>query len=96
MTGRPCETTHGNILEARVGIELNGSRSREGPRYAHQFRHRFLQRHLASGMSMRQVAALIGDTERIAEMHYGKWNTREQDKLNAETDASNSQDLNTP
>ena len=31
---------------------------------------------------MREVAAAIGDTVRITELHYGKWNTREQERLN--------------
>ncbi len=31
---------------------------------------------------MRDVAAAIGDTVQITERHYGKWNVREQERLN--------------
>jgi integrase len=48
----------------------------------HMFRHTFVHSLLNAGMSMREVAAAIGDTVRITELHYGKWNTREQERLN--------------
>ncbi len=59
----------------------------------HMFRHTFVQRALDSGlMSMRQVAAAIGDSELICQRHYGKWNKRGQEQLNAQLQAVHSQD----
>jgi integrase len=48
----------------------------------HMFRHTYVHFLLNKGLSMREVAVAIGDTVRITEMHYGKWNTREQERLN--------------
>ena len=48
----------------------------------HMFRHTFVHALLNDGLSMRDVAAAIGDTVRITEQHYGKWNVREQERLN--------------
>ncbi|HWO38269.1 MAG TPA: hypothetical protein VNO32_56570, partial [Candidatus Acidoferrum sp.] len=48
----------------------------------HMFRHTFVHVLLNEGLSMRDVAAAIGDTVRITERHYGKWNVREQERLN--------------
>ena len=41
---------------------------------------------------MREVAAAIGDTVRITELHYGKWNTREQERLNQRIVAAHAAD----
>lgn len=46
------------------------------------FRHTYVHSLLNAGLSMREIAAAIGDTVRITEMGYGKWNTREQERLN--------------
>lgn len=58
----------------------------------HMFRHTFVHALLNAGVSMREVAAAIGDTVRITEMHYGKWNKREQERLNARIVAVNADD----
>jgi site-specific recombinase XerD len=50
--------------------------------HPHMFRHTYVHSLLNAGLSMREVAAAIGDTVRITELHYGKWNTREQERLN--------------
>lgn len=48
----------------------------------HMFRHTFVHALLNEGLSMREVAASIGDTVQITERYYGKWNVREQVRLN--------------
>jgi integrase len=58
----------------------------------HMFRHTFVHALLNAGLSMREVAASIGDTVRITELHYGKWNTREQERLNTRIVAVNEGD----
>jgi site-specific recombinase XerD len=58
----------------------------------HMFRHTFVHVLLNEGLSMRDVAAAIGDTVRITERHYGKWNVREQERLNQRIVAANEQD----
>lgn len=58
----------------------------------HMFRHTFVHALLNDGLSMREVAALIGDTVRITEMHYGKWNVREQERLNQRVVAAHGRD----
>lgn len=58
----------------------------------HWFRHTFVHALLNAGMSMREVAAAIGDTVRITERHYGKWNVREQERLNQRIVAVNDTD----
>ena len=56
------------------------------------FRHTFVHTLLNEGLSMRDVAAAIGDTVRITERHYGKWNVREQERLNQRIVAANEKD----
>jgi site-specific recombinase XerD len=58
----------------------------------HMFRHTFVHTLLNEGLSMRDVAAAIGDTVRITERHYGKWNVREQERLNQRIVAANEKD----
>jgi integrase len=58
----------------------------------HMFRHTFVHVLLNEGLSMRDVAAAIGDTVRITERHYGKWNVREQERLNQRIVAANEKD----
>lgn len=58
----------------------------------HMFRHTFVHALLNEGLSMRDVAAAIGDTVRITERHYGKWNVREQERLNQRIVAVNEKD----
>ena len=58
----------------------------------HMFRHTFVHALLNEGLSMRDVAAAIGDTVRITERHYGKWNVREQERLNQRIVAANEKD----
>jgi site-specific recombinase XerD len=58
----------------------------------HMFRHTFVHNLLNQGLSMREVAAAIGDTVQITERHYGKWNVREQERLNRRIVAVNEQD----
>jgi integrase len=58
----------------------------------HMFRHTFVHSLLNAGMSMREVAAAIGDTVHITERHYGKWNQREQERLNQRIVAVNESD----
>jgi site-specific recombinase XerD len=58
----------------------------------HMFRHTFVHVLLNEGLSMRDVAAAIGDTVRITERHYGKWNVREQERLNQRIVAANDKD----
>ncbi|HXA78739.1 MAG TPA: tyrosine-type recombinase/integrase [Candidatus Acidoferrales bacterium] len=58
----------------------------------HMFRHTFVHSLLNAGMSMREVAAAIGDTVHITERHYGKWNKREQERLNQRIVAVNESD----
>ena len=41
---------------------------------------------------MRDVAAAIGDTVQITERHYGKWNVREQERLNQRLVATHAKD----
>jgi site-specific recombinase XerD len=48
----------------------------------HMFRHTFVHALLNEGLTMREVAASIGDTVQITEKYYGKWNVREQVRLN--------------
>ena len=58
----------------------------------HMFRHTFVHVLLNEGLSMRDVAAAIGDTVRITERHYGKWNVREQERLNQRIVATHEKD----
>jgi len=58
----------------------------------HMFRHTFVHVLLNEGLSMRDVAAAIGDTVRITERHYGKWNVREQERLNQRIVAAHEKD----
>jgi integrase len=58
----------------------------------HMFRHTFVHALLNAGLSMREVAAAIGDTVQITERHYGKWNVREQERLNQRIVAVNEKD----
>jgi integrase len=58
----------------------------------HMFRHTFVHSLLNAGLSMREVAAAIGDTVQITERHYGKWNVREQERLNQRIVAVNERD----
>lgn len=58
----------------------------------HMFRHTFVHALLNEGLSMRDVAAAIGDTVRITELHYSKWNVREQERLNQRLVAAHAND----
>jgi site-specific recombinase XerD len=58
----------------------------------HMFRHTFVHALLNEGLSMRDVAAAIGDTVQITERHYGKWNVREQERLNQRIVATHEKD----
>lgn len=58
----------------------------------HMFRHTFVHALLNDGLSMRDVAAAIGDTVQITERHYGKWNVREQERLNQRLVATHEKD----
>jgi site-specific recombinase XerD len=58
----------------------------------HMFRHTFVHALLNEGLSMRDVAASIGDTVQITERHYGKWNVREQERLNQRLVAAHEKD----
>jgi integrase len=58
----------------------------------HMFRHTLVHVLLNEGLSMRDVAAAIGDTVRITERHYGKWNVREQERLNQRIVAAHAKD----
>jgi site-specific recombinase XerD len=47
----------------------------------HRFRHTFARILLEKGVSVADVAELIGDTERMVTLHYSKWIQTRQDRL---------------
>jgi site-specific recombinase XerD len=47
----------------------------------HRFRHTFARILLEKGVSVADVAELIGDTERMVTLHYAKWIQTRQDRL---------------
>jgi site-specific recombinase XerD len=51
--------------------------------HAHRFRHTKATELLARGATMDDVAALLGNSVRICEKHYAKWDTKRQDRLDA-------------
>ncbi|MGH9663782.1 MAG: hypothetical protein ACRD9L_05105 [Bryobacteraceae bacterium] len=53
-----------------------------GTRRPHIFRHTFVRLLLQRGVSPRDVADLIGDTEEIVLKHYARWVPERQERLN--------------
>ena len=51
--------------------------------HAHRFRHTRATELLARGATMDDVAALLGNSVRICEKHYAKWDAKRQDRLDA-------------
>ena len=51
---------------------------------AHQFRDSFAVELLQEGVSLENVATLLGNTVKIAEKHYAPWIKSRQDALTAE------------
>lgn len=47
----------------------------------HRFRHTFVRILLEKGVSVADVAELIGDTEEIVRKHYSRWIASRQDRL---------------
>jgi integrase len=51
--------------------------------HAHRFRHTRATELLARGATMDDVAALLGNSVRICEKHYARWDAKRQDRLDA-------------
>jgi site-specific recombinase XerD len=52
--------------------------------HAHRFRHTLGENLLAKGVSMENVAKILGNTLRIVEKHYSTFSQARQDALTAE------------
>jgi integrase len=53
----------------------------EGKPHPHQFRHTFASKLLSAGVSIVEVAALLGNSVRIVEKHYSAWIKARQERL---------------
>jgi integrase/recombinase XerC len=51
--------------------------------HAHKFRHTLAKRLLENGVSLENVAAILGNSAKIVEMHYAPWIKSRQDTLDA-------------
>ena len=49
--------------------------------FPHRFRHSFVCRMLARGLTLFDVAQLIGDTTAVCEKHYAKWTSGQEDRI---------------
>jgi integrase/recombinase XerD len=52
--------------------------------YAHKFRHTLAKRLLENGVSLENVAKILGNSAKIVEMHYAQWVKSRQDVLDVE------------
>jgi integrase len=53
----------------------------EGKPHPHQFRHTFASKLLSAGVSIVEVAALLGNSVKIVEKHYSAWIKARQERL---------------
>jgi integrase len=53
----------------------------EGKPHPHQFRHTFASKLLSAGVSIVEVAALLGNSVKIVEKHYSAWVKARQERL---------------
>jgi integrase len=55
----------------------------DGKPHPHQFRHTFASKLLLAGVSLVELAALLGNSVRVVEKHYSKWVRARQQRLDA-------------
>ncbi|MBM3739889.1 MAG: hypothetical protein FJW39_29350 [Acidobacteria bacterium] len=72
------ETTTGN---ARRKLRRHARLAGLSDIHPHHFRHSFSVSMLSQGVSVPDVAAILGNTPRIVEKHYAPWVPKRQDAL---------------
>jgi integrase len=84
-TGTPKtnETSWSNRLTRLFGIVQKRGLKLSVHATPHRFRHTFAARLLQSGMTTRDVAEYLGDTEEVVRTHYAKYTTSEQEMATA-------------
>jgi site-specific recombinase XerD len=60
-----------------------------GHPHPHQFRHVFASKLLSSGVSVDQVAALLGNSSKVVEKHYSPWVKARQESLDDAVEKAN-------